>query len=408
MPDELFRTAPREVLDYFDRRPSVPTFDWRDMAPREHALAFTVAKTAGTDVLEDLRGAMRQAIADRVPFHEFRAGLEPLLRTKGWWGKAEQADPTTGVVSTVQLGSPRRLQTIYWANTASAHAAGEWERTQRNKRVLPYLVYEASVSERKRPLHLNWVGTALPVDDDWWRSHYPPNGWNCKCSARQISGYEYENGKDFTRSAPPIEPQPWRNRRTGGVEQVPRGIDPGWGHNPGDNRERTVSQGLAGAIDRLPAPARKAVAEDLRRHPLTDHVRTNEAGFRLDAPRTDAENRAKGRLRTVIADIPDPLAEAIGAKTRTLLFSVSDAAKQIARHGEVRPEDYDRLAERLATPDVVEQSGAKWRVFVTLAGRPWVAVLKLAGDNREAFLNSFHPARAKQLARAAAKSSEEE
>lgn len=400
MPDELFRQAPREVIEYFDRRPSVPTFDWRDIAPREHALAFTVAKTAGTDVLEDIRGAVRQAIADRLPFEQFKANLEPVLRSKGWWGKQMQADPRTGVVGEVQLGSPRRLETIYWANTASAHAAGEWARTQRNKRVLPYLVYGASLAERKRPLHLSWVGTALPVDHPWWRTHYPPNGWRCQCTTRQISGYEYDNGPDLSRQAPPLDPQPWRNRRTGAVEQVPRGIDPGWAQNPGDGRERTVSGALAGAIDRMPAPARKAATDELRRHPVTEYVRQNGPGYRLDAPRGDLDNRAKGHLRTVISDIPEGLAEAIGAQTRTLLLSAADAAKQIARHGDVLPEDYDRMAERLAAPDAVQGSGGKARVFLTLAGRPWVAVIKLAAEGREAFLNSFHRARPGQIARA--------
>ena len=50
--EELFKTAPREVVDYFDRRPTRPSFRWSEVAPREHALQFTVARTAGFDVLD--------------------------------------------------------------------------------------------------------------------------------------------------------------------------------------------------------------------------------------------------------------------------------------------------------------------------------------------------------------------
>lgn len=401
MAEALFQTAPKEVLDYFDRRPSVPTFDWRDLAAREHALAYTVAKTAGADVLKDLRAAVRVAIEQRQTFDEFRAGLEPLLKAKGWWGVRPQRDDVSGAVRDVQLGSPRRLQTIYWANTASAHAAGEWERTQRNKAFLPYLVYQASVSERKRPLHLSWVGTALPVDDPWWASHYPPNGWNCKCSARQVSPYEYETRPGLQKTAPPVVTEPWKNRRTGEVEQIPRGVDPGWQHNPGDTRERTVSRQLASALDRMPEPARRAATDQLREHPVFDFVRQNGPGFDPAAPRSDAANRSKGHTRAVVAAVPKAIGEALGAETRTVLFSVADAAKQLAKRGaSVTAEDYANVQGILDAPDVVAPSRGKLLVFKTIGSRVWVAVLKTSSDGRDVFLNSFRRAQPAELAAA--------
>ena len=29
-----------------------------------------------------------------------------------------------------------------------------------------------------------WDGTVLPLDDPWWSSHSPQNGWGCKCKSR--------------------------------------------------------------------------------------------------------------------------------------------------------------------------------------------------------------------------------
>ncbi|MDA4805076.1 hypothetical protein NY486_04105, partial [Enterobacter hormaechei] len=74
---DLFRTAPEEVTRYFRSKRSQPTFDWRDIAPAEHAFSWTVAKTTGFDVLEDIRAAVDSAIINRIPFEQFRTQLTP-------------------------------------------------------------------------------------------------------------------------------------------------------------------------------------------------------------------------------------------------------------------------------------------------------------------------------------------
>ncbi|WP_319774462.1 phage minor head protein [Breoghania sp.] len=263
IPDQ-FKTASPEVLRYFGEKQSRPTFDWRDIAPHEHAYAFTVAKTAGFDVLADLRAAVDDAITNRVPFETFRGQLEPILRKKGWWGRRFATDPKDGRPAIVQLGSARRLRTIYWANVRTAHAAGEWERTQRNKRFLPFLVYTLSTAERRRLEHRSWVGIILPVDHPFWRTHYPPNGWGCRCGVRQISRAEAERlGYDPEAGGPQIVTRSWRNTRTGQTVQVPVGIDPGWDTNPGATRGRNMAELFGGAIDNLPTAARSAAVADL-------------------------------------------------------------------------------------------------------------------------------------------------
>ncbi|MDD9334393.1 MAG: phage minor head protein, partial [Bartonella sp.] len=214
MDEELFKTAPKEVTRYFEAKALVPSFDWRDVAPEEHAFSFTVAKSVGYDILDDFKRAVGEAIKHQVPLQEFQKNLKPILQEKGWWGNKTAIDPKTGEKSVVQLGSPRRLETVYWANTMSAHAAGEWERTQNNKEFLPYLTYALSSSEHKRLEHESWVGFTAPVDDPVWDWLYPPNGWRCKCSVRQVSRYEADNlGYEEGAEPLPVEKQVWRNKR---------------------------------------------------------------------------------------------------------------------------------------------------------------------------------------------------
>ena len=276
--DPIFTQAPPEVTRYFEQKGNHPSFDWRDVAPIEHALDFTVAKTAGFDVLSDLRSATDEAIRHQLSFEEFRASIEPTLRKKGWWGRKIAKDPHDNQPKIVQLGSIHRLRTIHWANVTTARAAGEWERIQRTKKFLPFLRYTISSSERRRPQHTSWVGTILPADHAWWVTHYPPNGWLCKCGIRQITRRQAErDGYDPDDPAPVIDAKPWTNKRTGETFMVPGGIDPGWQSNPGINRMRTIMRSFGERLREMPIDqARLAISNYWSGNEAKAHLAFNE------------------------------------------------------------------------------------------------------------------------------------
>lgn len=252
---------PPEVLEYFRAKKLKPGFDHRDVWRQEHATAFTVAKAMELDVLQALYDALDAAIADGQTYQSFKKGLQPKLQQLGWWGRKDATDPLTGEVREVQLGSPRRLKTIYNANLRTARAAGQWDRIERTKKLRPYLLYRLGPSREHRLDHLRWDGLILPVDHPFWQTHYPPNGWGCKCYVRQISQREYDRltstGKYMT-TAPEIKKRDWVNKRTGEVEQVPEGIDPGWDTNPGQARRQTLENHLQGKMNALPQVVQKA------------------------------------------------------------------------------------------------------------------------------------------------------
>lgn len=388
MSDELFRQAPKAVRDYFERRPNVPTFSWKDFAPHEHALGFTVAKTAVIDVIDDLRKAVKAAVVDRVPFAEFQKQLEPILRQKGWWGRQVATDPVTKRDQMVQLGSTRRLQVIYWGNVASAEAAGEWQRTQETKAFLPYLTYKLSVSERKRPEHRGWVGITLPVDDAWWRTHYPPNGWFCKCRVEQISGPQADRIDKGKRVAPKVAFENYTNKRTGLTERVPTGIDPGWQTNPGLTRERTLALALANRIDPFPDMVRQTVMADMRGEAVFRHIGGNAGDYPYPQPRHPADLVKRGSLMTPAISLPRALQRAIGSPTPIAMLTVADGAKMVVKH-KVGVETY-ALAQQIASdPDDVAPTGKKWRAIKLIDGEPWLIILKITNKS-ELILNSFH------------------
>lgn len=198
-----------------------------------HARAFSVAKATQLDVLADLRAAVDKAIAEGTTLHQFRKELKPTLQSKGWWGEKEVVDPKTGEKVLAQLGSAARLRTIYETNLRQAQSAGRYERMQRTKERRPYARYVCVDDGNTRAEHWAWHELILPVDDPWWDTHWPPNGWGCRCKVMQLSDRDLARYGFKVGVAPPIKLVTYRNERTGAVTRVPAGIDPSFDYNPG-------------------------------------------------------------------------------------------------------------------------------------------------------------------------------
>ena len=158
---------PKEALDYFSAKGLKVGFNYTDVWKEEHSAAFTIAKVTEKDVLATARGITERALENGIEFKEFAEQLGPQLAKSGW---ADEGG-----------GKPEvsRLFTIFQTNMRVARSAGQWERIERTKTVLPFLIYELGPSANHRKVHEGWAGTILPVDDPWWDDHAVPNGWLC-------------------------------------------------------------------------------------------------------------------------------------------------------------------------------------------------------------------------------------
>lgn len=260
---------PASAVDYLtSRSPDARfSFDWRDVWQQEHQTAFVVAKMMSRDLLTDVHGALIEAIKAGETRESFIKRLKPILQAKGWWGVEEATDPETGEVRKVRLGSSRRLGLIYDTNMRGAHAAARWERIQSAKAGLPYLVYTAVLDERTRLLHGQWGGRGgvriiLPVDHPFWLTHYPPNGWRCRCTVMQMSvamlaarGWTVTTDEQL-EALKATRTQLVPNRRRGTFDVVPVGIDPGFAYNVGVARRAALTP------PPVPEPKREVVIGD--------------------------------------------------------------------------------------------------------------------------------------------------
>lgn len=112
--------------------------------------------------------------------------------------------------------SPDRLDSfdlhLQWAETeenhfvASGQAAQKWLDIERDAEKLPYLVYRTAEDEFVRESHKLLDGVVLPVGHEFWETHIPPLGYNCRCQVQQKTAAQASTMKRFGETPPEVAP----------------------------------------------------------------------------------------------------------------------------------------------------------------------------------------------------------
>jgi SPP1 gp7 family putative phage head morphogenesis protein len=228
---------PIDAIKAFERRNLLlPSFRWEDVFASEHARGVAVAGVTKLNVLQLFADTLAASIASGSGLREFQKAIMPALVKEGYWGNVEVTDPLTGEQRTTKFDKAR-LQLIHDINARQSYAAGRWSRIEANKKRQPLVLYRTMRDERVRASHAAWDNLVLPVESPFWQTHYPPNGWRCRCTAFAVSEKDLakfaKDGQPFKRSEPPLQMVEFKNKRTGETVEVPRGIDPGFNYNPG-------------------------------------------------------------------------------------------------------------------------------------------------------------------------------
>lgn len=338
---------PREAIAFLKAKKRTPSKHWLEVWRTEHANAFTVAQMVEMDMLQQTHRGLLRAMRRGETLEVFRGRLQPFLEAKGW--------APTGRGGNI----PKRLERIYLTNLRAAAAAGHWDRIQRRKEVLPWLVYELGPSLKHREDHASWAGTCLRVDDPWWQTHYPPNGWGCKCLVRQIA----EPPSGARTEAPPDEMRPWTNPHTKETIEVPKGIDPGWDFNAAEHAVPGLAQAFNAQLQRLVAPggvegraggrvdprrqaraaARRAAVARLVRGVIERYVTGPGFARFVERDRPQVRPWKKRKTDYGLEDKAAPVAlltparqQQIGARTPVVGLADWGAGKQFWRHGRGR------------------------------------------------------------------------
>ena len=195
-----------------ERNVVLPESYYSDNQGIARQLSFSIAGVASVDQLQMVRDSLAKRTETGATFAE--------------WKKEILASPE-------KLNLPDyRLENIYRTNLQGNYNRGKWQSFQEGKEDQPYLMYDAINDSRVRPTHLAMDGIIRPVDDHFWKTHFPPNGYQCRCSCIALNDRQ---------AAARSQGNNGLNKPINSDDMQP---DKGWDYNPGIDPVESISQSI--------------------------------------------------------------------------------------------------------------------------------------------------------------------
>lgn len=386
----------KEQIAFFRQKLNLPTRSYTDLQGAQHDQAFVVAGAMKADLLADLRTAVGRVVAEGIGFEAFKADFKGIAAKHGW--------AYTG-------GSNWRAQVIYETNLNQSYNAGREAQMAdpalRKRR--PFGLYKHYASPNERPEHVAWDGMVVALDDPWWSSHSPANGWGCKCKKFMVSVRDVERRGLTVSPGPPIDYEDRViGKRSGNPQtvRVPKGIDPGFQYAPGRRFHPN--------LDKYPEPiARGVVAQNLRTGVFErwhQSIESRVAAARsqpelVDLPKPALIRALRQRLaqqeQFAVAVLSPANRELLAVKTQTVHVSDYDLIKQaVSREGqEMAASNYFQVQRVIDEASVVIRESEAITVWVRRGDDYLQVVLQQTESGQGLYLKSFRRSSPKDLAR---------
>lgn len=170
-PVALSSKAYRDALKLLQKRLQLTPDQLKAIEAQYEAQALRVLATAEDAIEKKLQEAILEATASG--FHK-REGIKAL----------QAAFDAAGLTPNNSF----TLEAIFRTQTQVAYGAGRWSADQAPEiqEILWGYKYVTVGDDRVRSEHVGFEGVLLPKNDAFWSTHWPPNGWGCRCAVISI------------------------------------------------------------------------------------------------------------------------------------------------------------------------------------------------------------------------------
>ncbi len=362
-----FNLPPEENIKALKAKKPKLSFNYDEVMHEAHLKAFTIAKVTKLDLLSDIQDSLLKAQSEGKSFEVWKKEIKPTLAKKGWLGKVEVINDKTGESKTINVNNTR-LKKIYNTNMRSANAQGR-AKAQYALEGEIYLRYIALQDGLTRPSHLKMQGITLHRDDPFWKTNYPPNGWNCRCVVRAYSKSECERqGFSISQTPPlPIASKDWSYDK--------RGLEK-------DNSLNTILDSKL-----------KKFAKDNNKRAFVESLKVTQENYKqAEKNYKNIKALQDGKLtKMTLARLPQEIMQKLGAKSDELFLSYSTLQEHLKRHPEVSFLDYSLLPFLLQDANIIDIQETKEHHILLFSrfGKYYRVAIKTTKDKGENYLLSL-------------------
>ena len=164
---EPFFKADEDAAGTIRRRALARAETVRELLPEYRARAVSAAGVEDMRVLERIREACA-SVPEGTDWKTARKAVEAELEG-------------------VSKNARARAEFILRTHVQQARAMAKWRDIQRDADFLPYLMYQTLGDDKVRPSHRALDGKILPANDQFWKTHFPPWDYGCRCVVVQLT-----------------------------------------------------------------------------------------------------------------------------------------------------------------------------------------------------------------------------
>ncbi len=342
-------TEPKEAIEYWKSRIPISNKEIAALTKEAKERAFYVAGLAKLDQVNLIHNELLKALENGTTLKTFKENIAEVIKKQGW--------------------DKRRIETLFQTNMQTAYQAGRWKGVQRTKKYLPYLEYSSVLDTRTRPAHSVLHGIVFPADHPFWDSHYPPNGFNCRCTAVQLSEYQVKKeGLEVQKELP--KSFEYTDPRTGLTQRIVNPQpDPGFANNVGKNWIKTLENPLYDKLEKTDPKLAK---------PFINNLVKNEFETWRKEPGMDFP----------IAVLATEQAGIFKSKSKIVRLSKDTILKQDDHHPELTLADYLKIQEAINHSEMYQQTENSY-AFILEEKDGIVCIVKVTKEKDKLYLTSM-------------------